>query len=95
MVKGNLVTNDPYSIHANEEIRDKVRAQSKHLQRLLMTWEGKLSYQQLFEMAFILNLHMDTIKSYIKHGSKRVNFKIYIALAILCYLEVNYSHLKD
>lgn len=95
MVKGNLVVNDTYSLYADQAIRDKVKAQSKHLQRLLSTWQGKLTYQELFEMAFILDLHIETVKSYIKHGSKRVNFKIYLALAILCYLEVNYSHLKD
>jgi hypothetical protein len=95
MVKGNFLdADDSYSLYTDQKIRDQAKAHSVKLQRALSNWHGKLTTHELFETAFILHLHQETVKSYIKHGSKRVNFKVHIALAILCYLECNYAHKK-
>lgn len=93
MVKSNLPIKDATSLHADQVMLNKVTLQANHLQRLLNTWKGKLNTAQMFEMCFILGLNSRTVKSYIK--DKRRSFKIHIALAILCYLELNYAHLKD
>jgi hypothetical protein len=93
MVKPKLPIKDKYNLHYNQLMLEKVTKQSNHLQKLLNAWKGKLNTTEIFEMCFILGLNSRTVKSYIK--DKRRSFKIHIGLAILCYLELNFAHLKD
>jgi len=85
--------NDIYSLVPTQKLLYKQEQHIKHLRKILLTWYGKLSASELYEMSAIIGLSLNTISRYLRYKNSR--FKVHIALAILCYLEVNYSHLKD
>lgn len=93
MVMSNLQVNDPYNLYPTQVVLKKQEQQIKHLRKILLTWHNKLSGIELYEMSVIIGLSMKTICKYLRF--KESKFKVHLALAILCYLEVNYSHLKD
>lgn len=93
MVKPIFVDNDTFGLYPTKLLLDKREKYKQNLRRSLNEWSSKLTGTERYYISLHLEIPIFKVKSLLSGNIGE--FFAHEALAILCYLELNYAHLKD